>query len=94
MTKELFTVYAIVSNIDGRIYVGFTKNLKRRIQEHNLGKNKSTKGFRPWTLFYTETLPDRLSARKKEKILKSGDGKQILKNYLHDYYKHHFKEKY
>ena len=43
----MFTVYAIKSELDGRIYVGFTDCIERRLKEHNSGKTKSTKGYKP-----------------------------------------------
>ena len=75
-----YIIYAIQSSVDNRIYVGFTDNLDRRINEHNQGKTKSTKGFRPWLLIYNETVETREEARKREKYLKSGCGKEFLKN--------------
>jgi len=75
-----FAIYAIKSSFDNRIYVGFTGNLEKRIDEHNQGKTKSTKGFRPWFLIYSETIETRIEARKREKYLKSGCGKEFLKN--------------
>ena len=56
-----------------------TNDLERRIAEHNNGVNKSTKAYRPFKLIYSETFPDRISARAKEKYLKSGIGKEFLK---------------
>ena len=56
-----------------------TNDLERRIAEHNNGENKSTKACRPFKLIYSETFPDRISARAKEKYLKSGIGKEFLK---------------
>ncbi len=72
-------VYAIKSLKDGRIYVGMTDNLSRRLYQHNSGQNKSTKGFRPWILIFTENQPNRTLARTREKYLKSGIGKEFLK---------------
>jgi putative endonuclease len=74
----MYTVYAIQSEVDQRIYVGFSSNLENRITEHNAGKTKSTKGYRPWKLIYQESQPDRQSARKREKYLKSGVGKEQI----------------
>jgi putative endonuclease len=76
----MFFVYALRSQKDGRIYVGFTTDLPKRLNEHNAGKTKSTKGFRPWTLIYSEEIPTREMARKREKYLKSGAGKEFLKS--------------
>ena len=78
----MFIMYVLRSEKDGRLYVGFTENLKRRISEHNSRKTKSTKGYRPWELVYYESLETRTEARKREKYFKSGIGKKILKEYL------------
>lgn len=74
------TVYAIKSQKDGRIYVGITKNLTQRIETHNKGEVFSTKGYRPWKLFYTELYKTMAEARNREKQLKSGYGKEYLKS--------------
>jgi len=76
----MYFVYAIKSLLDGRIYVGMTMNVSKRLMEHNSGKIKSTKGFRPWQLIYSESLPSRVEARNREKYLKSGSGKEFLKS--------------
>ena len=72
-------VYVIRSYKGGRFYVGMTKDLGRRIQEHESGKTKSTKGFRPWKLIFTESFPSFSEARKREKYIKSGSGKEYIK---------------
>ena len=78
----MYLVYAIRSGKDGRIYVGMCANFETRLKEHNAGKTKSTKGFRPWKLIYLEEAIDRVEARKREKYLKSGVGKEFLKSKL------------
>jgi putative endonuclease len=77
-----FFVYVWQSKKDSRLYVGFTIDLDKRIQEHNNGKTKSTKGFRPWVLVYKEIVETRELARSREKFLKSGIGKKIIKEYI------------
>lgn len=72
-------VYVLRSLKDGRLYVGMSANIDKRLLEHNSGRTKSTKGYRPWELLHHETYPDRATARKREKYLKSGYGKQWLK---------------
>ena len=59
--------------------MGMTEDLSRRIREHNGGKTKSTKGYRPWDLFFYEEFEERTEARKREKYLKSGVGKEYIK---------------
>ena len=75
-----FFVYALKSLKDGRIYVGFTGNLEKRLNEHNSGKTSSTKAWVPWELLYSEKVSTRIEARKREKYLKSGIGKEYLKS--------------
>lgn len=76
----LYWVYAIRSR-SGRIYVGMSSNVERRVAEHNRGSVFSTKGYRPWLLIYREKCGiNRPDARKREKYLKSGVGKEFLKN--------------
>jgi putative endonuclease len=80
LMKEKFYIYALISSIDSRIYVGFTKDIEKRLMEHNSGNTISTKGYRPWSLLFVEELiGTREDARKKEKYYKSGIGKEKLK---------------
>jgi len=76
----MYFVYAIKSKVDGRIYVGMSINFETRLKEHNAGKTKSTKGYRPWELIYKEAALNRIEARQREKYLKSGIGKEYLKS--------------
>jgi putative endonuclease len=78
----MITVYVIESLMDKTWYTGMTKDYVNRLKEHNSGKNRFTKGHRPWKIIYTENLADWEAARKKEKYLKSAAGKNWLKKYL------------
>lgn len=75
-----YHVYAIKSLKDGRIYVGITKNIEKRLKQHNQGETKSTKFWKPWKLIYSKYIGSRKEARKEEKKLKSGYGKEFLKS--------------
>jgi putative endonuclease len=76
----MWYVYAIISEKNGFIYVGMCLNLERRLKEHNAGKSKFTKAYIPWKLLYAEFVGERNKVRIKEKYLKSGIGKEFLKN--------------
>ena len=78
----MYFVYVLQSQKDFRLYKGFTSNLEKRLKEHNAGKTKSTKAYLPWTLVYFEKVSDRVEARKREKYLKSGIGRDYLKKIL------------
>ena len=80
MTKHI--VYALKSTSRNYIYVGMTSNLERRVNEHNIGRNKTTRPYKPFVLLYSELQEDRISARKREKYLKSGVGKEFLRSLL------------
>ena len=72
-------VYIIQSEKDKRFYVGMSENVEIRLNQHNSGKTKSTKGYKPWKLLFFEEFETRQEARKREKYLKSGIGKEYIK---------------
>ncbi|TDS10943.1 putative endonuclease [Maribacter caenipelagi] len=78
----MFYVYILKSEVDGRLYKGMTTDLQKRIEQHNLGNNKSTKGFLPWVLVYKEEFETRVEAREREKYFKSGVGREYLQNII------------
>lgn len=76
----MYSVYLIKSLKNGKVYVGLTgKNSKERLEEHNKGANKWTKGNRPFKLVYYEEYVCNADARKREKFLKYGVGNKIVK---------------
>ena len=75
-------VYVLQSETTGRHYVGITADLRRRLQEHKTGQSRSTRGGGPWKLVYTEEYTDHSLAREREKSLKSGQGREYLKDLL------------
>ncbi|MEO0341261.1 MAG: GIY-YIG nuclease family protein [Bacteroidota bacterium] len=72
-------VYVLKAKNHWRFHVGMTNDLSKRLEEHNIGRTKSTKGYAPWLLFFYEIYEDRVAARKREKYLKSGIGKEFIK---------------
>ena len=75
-------VYVLKSKKDGKLYIGFTSNLRLRFQEHNDGKVKSTIYRRPLELIYYEAYKNESVAKKREKQLKSGKAHVALKKRL------------
>ncbi len=55
-------------------------NPELRLKQHNQDKNPSTKPWRPWNIIYKKSFESRSEARKEEKRLKSGFGKEFLKS--------------
>lgn len=79
---QMYYVYAIKSQNRNYIYVGITSNLARRLAEHNKGKLKTTKPYRPFSIIFSEFCGVRAAARKREVYLKSGAGKEFLKSLI------------
>jgi putative endonuclease len=75
-------VYLLLSQKDGRTYTGSTDNLERRLEEHNTGKNISTKYRSPFTLIYQKEYSTLDEARKAERYLKTKSGRKELKKIL------------
>ena len=75
----MVTVYVLKSLSDNATYVGMALDELKRLKEHNTGKNRYTKGHRPWVIIYTEKHSDWTTARIREKYLKSTAGKNWLK---------------
>lgn len=66
----MYYVYLLLSKIHNQIYIGSTNDLRRRLREHNDGKENSTKRYRPWSLYYYEAYLSENHARMREKRLK------------------------
>lgn len=82
----LFSVYILESEVDGNKYIGFTTNLRRRLEEHNKGKSFATKYRLPMKLIYSEICTNEEDARRREKYFKTTDGRRFLAKRLKSYY--------
>jgi len=78
----MFYTYILKSKKDGKFYTGSTKDLRKRLIEHNTGKSTYTKGKGPFEIIYYEACLLEDKARSRELYLKSGMGKRYLKNRL------------
>jgi len=74
----MFYVYVLKSKKDKKCYIGFTNDLRRRFQEHNDGKNRSTFYRRPFELIYYECYRDRDIAKRRETQVKGGKAHTAL----------------
>ena len=63
-------VYLLKSSKDGRFYLGWTTDMKRRLDAHNGGLVKSTSYRRPFELVYYECHPSAEIAKDRERKLK------------------------
>lgn len=77
-----YYTYVLKSKKDGKIYTGYTQDLRKRLNQHNKGLSTYTKGRGPFILIYYEGCLLEGKARSREKYLKTGMGKRYLKNRL------------
>lgn len=80
----MFFTYVLRSLANKRLYTGSTDNFDRRFAEHNSGKSKYTRTLKPFILDYKEEYSTRTEAVQREKFLKSGKGREFLKNFIKD----------
>ncbi len=74
-----YFAYLLKSENYAKSYVGITNDLKRRLLEHNSGKNLYTRRHLPWKMIYHEEYDNLGEARKREKYLKSASGRRFLR---------------
>ena len=67
----MYHVYILESQKNGKFYIGHTDDLDRRLLDHNSGKVKSTRNYRPWVRRYAEAYPTRIEATRRELEIKS-----------------------
>ena len=83
-SKFMYYVYALQSLKDTKwLYIGYSDDLKARIETHNAGKVRSTQFYRPLRLVYYEAYLDKNDAAKREYELKHiSKAKEELKGRL------------
>ena len=69
---------------DGTLYTGITDNVPRRLAVHRSGRGaKYTRGRGPLELVYTEQVPDKSAALKREiqiKRLRRAEKERLIKS--------------
>jgi putative endonuclease len=76
---RMWFVYILSSKNDGKLYVGSTNDLKRRLEEHRQGQCESTRLRRPLELEAYVAVKEETTARDLEKYLKTGSGIATLR---------------
>ena len=75
-------VYVLRSLTTGRQYTGATTDLDVRLAQHNSDQSRSTKHRGPWTLVHHEEFTTLAEALRREKVLKTGKGRDELRRIL------------
>ncbi len=78
-------IYVLQFKKDNKLYKGYTKNLKLRLEQHQKGEVASTKDKGAFKLIYFEGCLNQQDATHREKYLKTYLGRMFLKNRLKSY---------
>ena len=83
MIQEYY-VYVLWSIIDKKFYIGYTANLKRRLSQHQDGKNYTTLRMNNPQLIFYEAFSNENDALRREGYFKTTKGKKALKLMLRE----------
>ncbi|MCX6246864.1 MAG: GIY-YIG nuclease family protein [Bacteroidetes bacterium] len=61
-----YYVYILKSLRDSSYYIGFSRDVAHRLEEHNQGKSNYTKLKMPWAVVYMEEHKTKAEALKRE----------------------------
>ena len=82
----MYYVYILECNY-GKLYTGYSANLKKRIAQHKNGEVFSTKSKLPIELIFYEAFLSQADAKRREMYFKTTSGKRALKIMLQEYFK-------
>jgi len=82
--SRFYYTYVLISRKDGKLYIGWSEDLKLRVEQHNKGKVEATKSRIPLELIYYEACLSSEDAIKREKSLKTGFGRKYLKRRIRE----------
>ena len=79
----MFYTYVLYSKSYNKIYIGFTSNIDSRLLAHNHLSNKGwTKAYMPWELLYIEEYSLKTEAMRRERELKSSNGRNFIRSLI------------
>ena len=78
----MFHVYVLLREKAGRLYVGSTDDVDRRLYQHNEGHSPSTRHGMLWRLMHVESFESRARAVWKERFFKISKGREDLRAIL------------
>ncbi len=75
-------VYILKSDSTGKYYIGCTDDVERRVNQHNAGYSKATKGGVPWAVKRVEEFPTLAAARQREAQIKRMKSRKWIEQLL------------
>jgi putative endonuclease len=82
----MYYVYVLRSRKDGKLRIGHTGDLQRRIALHNNNEGVPGKYRVPFEVVYYEACTDKRDALKREHYLRGAYGQRFLQNRLSNYF--------
>ena len=80
---DFFYVYELASDRDPTIrYRGVTRDLRKRLDRHNVGSCRHTSKYRPWHIEFAFAFRSEYTARAFERYLKSGSGREFARRHF------------
>tara|TARA_B110000037_G_scaffold166418_1_gene188235 strand:+ start:226 stop:624 length:399 start_codon:yes stop_codon:yes gene_type:complete len=81
-TMPFYYVYLLRSTEGNHTYIGFTQELKTRLQKHNQGEVHHTSKYRPWKIQTAISFDSREKAIAYERYIKSHSGREYSKRHF------------
>jgi putative endonuclease len=78
-------VYVLRSQCDALLYIGSTRDLKKRLALHNAGAITATRPRRPLELIFFEAYRNECDAKRREAYFKTSKGKTTLRTMLREF---------
>jgi putative endonuclease len=78
----MWFVYILYSQKLDRYYVGRTEDIEWRLERHNMGWGRYTKGGIPWEVVYFETFSTKREAIKREREIKNRKSRQYIEHLI------------
>jgi len=82
----MYFVYILQSLKDQKLYIGYTRDLEKRLSQHNNGEVASTKPRTPLKLIFYEAYLNQKDALRREDYFKTTKGKRSLRIMLREYF--------
>lgn len=81
-----YYVYVLRNKSKNYVYIGYSTDLKTRINDHNKGFSKATKPYLPLELIHYEAYRNIKDAKRRELYLKTNRGRTTLVTMLKNYF--------
>ena len=75
----MYYVYVLQSLKDKRLYIGYSSNLRQRLEQHKVGGSTSTKKRLPFRCIFYEAFLSKEDTKRREGYFKTNKGKKALK---------------